>query len=119
MTEKKIDKFVIDHKNWLRGEGTQDSYLLRKDGKMCCLGFMSKAFGVPENEILEVTMPFVLDNDRDHDSWLLYPECVRHDIDMRDISEVNDDENTDDAFKEKAIKEYMKTKYDLDVEFVG
>jgi hypothetical protein len=34
-----MEEFVIDRSKWLRGEGSEDSVLLREeDGKMCCLG---------------------------------------------------------------------------------
>lgn len=43
---------VINRKTWLRGEGTSPSRLLRSsDGKMCCVGFICLAEGVPEEAI--------------------------------------------------------------------
>lgn len=51
----------IDRSKWLRGEGAENSYLLRSaDNQMCCLGFVAKQLlgmkddqisGVPEIEI--------------------------------------------------------------------
>lgn len=39
---------TIPRSKWLRGEGSMDSFLLRgRDGKMCCVGFMCLARGVP------------------------------------------------------------------------
>ena len=46
---KQVKKFTIPRKKWLRGEGGDNSRLLRPfDGKMCCLGiYLSKVgFGV-------------------------------------------------------------------------
>ena len=45
MSKKK--SFTINRKKWLRGEGDDDSRLLRStDNKMCCLGFLGKACGI-------------------------------------------------------------------------
>lgn len=42
-------KLVIDRTRWLRGDGV--STLLRS-GKMCCLGFLAKACGATDAEII-------------------------------------------------------------------
>lgn len=43
---------VIDRSRWLRGEGSNQSYLLRKDDqKMCCVGFLCQALGYEPGEI--------------------------------------------------------------------
>ena len=41
-------KLTIDRKTWLRGEGCSASFLLRQDGKKCCLGFyaLKKGFNL-------------------------------------------------------------------------
>ena len=45
-------KLVIDRATWLRGEGHEQSYLLREcDGKMCCLGFFALACGLHPERI--------------------------------------------------------------------
>lgn len=45
-------KLTIDRSKWLRGEGSDESYLLREsDGKMCCVGFFAIACGVSPDEI--------------------------------------------------------------------
>ena len=40
---------VIDRARWLRGDG--DGKLLDENGKMCCLGFLSRAIGYAPREI--------------------------------------------------------------------
>lgn len=56
MTEK--IKVYIDRSRWLRGEGPEDSRLLRStDGKMCCLGFCLLELGKTEDEIRDVPAP--------------------------------------------------------------
>lgn len=52
MKLKKIRKLVIDRRVWLRGEGANESYLLRsRDHKMCCVGIYLEACGVPKSEL--------------------------------------------------------------------
>lgn len=47
-----ITELIIDRAKW--GTGS----LLRSDGKMCCLGFLSKACGVPNELILHSGYPY-------------------------------------------------------------
>lgn len=49
-----MTKFQVQRSKWLRGEGSEASYLLRDgDRKMCCLGFFAKAQGLSDEDILE------------------------------------------------------------------
>lgn len=51
-------KVVIDRQRWLRGEGSDRSLLLREgDGKMCCLGFVCRAVGMGEADIVNQGAP--------------------------------------------------------------
>jgi len=51
-------EFTVKRGLWLRGEGSDHSYLLRRsDGKMCCLGFGALSCGLRENNILAATTP--------------------------------------------------------------
>lgn len=51
-------KLVIDRSKWLRGEGSEKSFLLRStDGKMCCLGFFGLACGLTAERITDVDAP--------------------------------------------------------------
>lgn len=60
-------KVVVDRARWLRGEGGDDSKLLRRmDGKMCCMGFACIAAGAEPEDIKGLTTvgqvdPFALD----------------------------------------------------------
>ena len=54
-------KFIIDRNTWLRGEGEDQSKLLREsDGKMCCLGFYSLACGLSKEQINNQVTPIDL-----------------------------------------------------------
>ena len=57
-----MKKLVIDRQRWLRGEGVDESYLLRKhDCKMCCLGFYCLLLDLTPEEIVGKTTPAQLD----------------------------------------------------------
>lgn len=45
-------KLVIDRSRWYRGQGAEGSRLIREeDGKMCCLGFLGLACGIPAEHL--------------------------------------------------------------------
>ncbi len=49
---------VIDREQWIRGEGSDVSYLLRSsDGMMCCLGFSALQCGWEKCEINNTPSP--------------------------------------------------------------
>ena len=49
---------TIQRSKWLRGEGSSVSVLLRShDGKMCCLGFLALAIGIPQDKIVDIGSP--------------------------------------------------------------
>lgn len=50
-------RFTIDRKTWLRGEGCDASFLLRSDGKKCCMGFYGLALGLTEVQLLSQRSP--------------------------------------------------------------
>lgn len=51
-------KLIIDREKWLRGEGPDDSFLLRRDDKkMCCLGFYALACGLDQIDICQTREP--------------------------------------------------------------
>lgn len=51
-------KLIIDREKWLRGEESDNSFLLRKeDKKMCCLGFYALACGLDQIDICQKREP--------------------------------------------------------------
>lgn len=51
-------KLIIDRQKWLRGEGAIASRLLRpSDGKMCCLGQLGIACGIPSGMLENRAVP--------------------------------------------------------------
>lgn len=56
-----MEKLVIDRSTWLRGEGSDESALLRSDdGMMCCLGFDALRRGFTVEEITDICTPMQL-----------------------------------------------------------
>jgi hypothetical protein len=53
---KDVKKFVVKRNKWLRGN-TDDSTLLDSRGRMCCLGFYSRACGLPKKMIADESAP--------------------------------------------------------------
>lgn len=88
---------VIDRKRWLRGEGSQNSKLLRPiDGKMCCLGFYGLACGLSAEHLRNVGLP------ADTASCRLWPPWLRDsDFECDDLTYLND--NDPDEAKIAAI----------------
>ena len=40
--EKELEKFTVKRSEWLRGEGSEASFLIRpRDDKKCCVGFFA------------------------------------------------------------------------------
>lgn len=53
-----LKKFVVKKSQWLRGESSSKSYLLRQlDNKMCCLGFASLACKIDQSDISGIRIP--------------------------------------------------------------
>jgi len=112
-------KLIIDRKIWLRGEGSEVSYLRRKaDGKQCCIGILCSALPVPENYLTGAkdADELHLENDVTLPGWLLEPGCATADVDL--AYRTNDDENISDLDREQKISEIF-ARHDIQVEFVG
>lgn len=59
MNEKQRLKFTVYRESWLRGNGTASGLLL--DGQRCCLGFLGKACGIPDDEMRQKAEPESID----------------------------------------------------------
>ena|ERR1700683_3361532 len=114
-------KFVIDRKTWFRGRGAEHSKLLRKDGRMCCIGQIAKLCQVPEDKILDISDLSPL---RFHGGMSSFPSWFRiadTDMESTDLSEcygINDDEDCDDDFREASLKKIFARHGD-ELEFVN
>lgn len=120
-------KFTVDRSKWLRrgvdGRGCEfvDSVLLNSNGHMCCLGFLAKACGANDKEILDVPCP-------SHAEGVAWPKGVLRTRDPRvppadsvtcqDIMVVNDDmEHTDTDVETVLTQKFADL--GIEVEFVG
>lgn len=120
MQKSPIKKFKIDRKRWLRlskENELDDSCLLNSDNnKMCCLGFYSLARGLNKKYILDISEPsgLVKESGEYMLPELMYrKECSKI---ARKLMVINDNPNTSDEVKEKAIKNNFK-KLGVKVEF--
>ena len=99
---------VIKRSQWLRGEGGDDSYLLRQeDGKMCCLGFLGLALGITSAELLGEQNP--RDASDDLNRW---PEAIcKNGLDTPlacSLMLVNDNTSISEKCRERTITAAMK-----------
>ncbi len=111
-----IESFEIDRATWLHGEGGYKSTLLRGDGKMCCLGFLALACGVPEEQAKRTrTLLGLIPEVRSFlPSLFAHPQMEgRHMYLTNDLMNANDvmglpddvrEERIADKFKEAGIK---------------
>ena len=129
---------VIDRTEWLRGEGTVKSFLLREsDGKRCCVGIYARALGVPDTQTLNCPWPrqrrcychidgspfsfgvFKAHADYDDDpvvwradeaEWLISPD--------HGLGGINDDPTMDETVREEAITAIF-AKHGVHVSFIN
>jgi hypothetical protein len=47
-------KFIVDRQTWYRGKGPYTSYLLKRDGSRCCIGFVGQQCQIPDQELMNV-----------------------------------------------------------------
>lgn len=117
MRRFKIPKqFTVKRSKWLRGEGLVHSYLLREeDGKMCCVGFLTKECGFTDKDILcKQALDQLLDEIRNREADS--EECtdltalgrLEHFISSKGIYDRNDDESIMDSSREKRLIKSFK-----------
>ncbi len=100
-------KLVIARDRWLRGTGI--GCLLDNQGKMCCLGFLLKAQGVPDEALLN------------HPFYPVSPHCWPSSTNLRvldDLTRTNDAAYVTGEDREAWIIEGMKH-LDVECEFAG
>jgi len=122
MKKSPIKKFRINRKEWMRfqkGKHTDFSYeaeLLDCKGMKCCLGFYSLARGINKKYIENKYEPS--DLVKENEAYMLPELCSLNGNSKiaNRLMEINDNENTSDEQKEKAIKNNFK-KLGVEVEF--
>jgi len=119
-------KLTIDRKRWLRGEGADNSFLRRiEDGKMCCIGFLGKACGIPDAHLEGRGQLDQLLRD-----WPRHKKRLSHYVQdigdgvFRDSSllvdayDINDDPDLTERTRESKVVEILK-RVDVEVVFCG
>lgn len=104
-------KLVIDRSRWLRGEGWEQSSLIRpSDEKMCCLGFLGEACGVSRDLMWDKASPRQLSIE----AKAMYPARLfqlRYEDDglspMGRLMNINDNPNLSEEIREKMIIDKM------------
>lgn len=122
-------KFTVERSRWFRGGGGPNSFLLRADGQMCCLGFRALASGLKPEDIRGIRMPsgtFVRWSCAPTPTPTPPPEWGKF-VDLYDriydtdvcvnISNVNDDRRLSPDRREAKLKELFASVGD-EVEFV-
>ncbi len=106
-------EYTIDRKTWLRGEGWQNSFLLRKDGKYCCLGQICLQEGVSKENLLGLASPVTLLNTYQINTWLTEDTGL-----MSVAMGINDNDETTDEEKEKTLIELF-AKHEVTLTFIN
>lgn len=127
-------KFTINRDTWLRGE-PDDSFLLRDDGFMCCLGQIAEQCGVPRDHLLNMDIPAGL---LGSDEFNLAPHPVigmlaekasaadihimniwfRNTTLAHDAMTINDSYNYSDVERESRLIKLF-AKHNIELEFIG
>lgn len=87
---------IVKRSKWYRGKGSEDSYLLLRGGKMCCIGFLARAFGCTRKDIL---LKNVIEYVPSQESWSL-----THDRTLSKCYDINDDDTITEAKRERELK---------------
>ncbi len=116
-------EFTVDRKTWYRGKGGMFSKLLKEDGRKCCLGFLAKAYGYEDSDILNkasfrnlsdaslITRLLVGDSNNE---LLGENYCTSlHET----IADINDNRTFSDETKEKELTELF-AQADIKVNFI-
>jgi hypothetical protein len=118
-------KLTIDRSTWLRGEGSTNAYLRRKeDGKQCCLGFYCAALGLDSGKLVDVKSPIGIEalyKDTlfpiEAAKWLFGGNVFNVSEECYQLTIANDTLAIAEDKREETVKEIF-AKHDVEVEFV-
>jgi len=109
-------RVTIPQAGWLRGEGTDKSFLLRtSDDKRCCIGFLCQALGVPDSSLRGQRDISTMIKNSEPDqlpgllSWL--SPCLQDHSDRNEILaayRMNDNPSIDDEERETTIQRLLQ-----------
>lgn len=108
-------KFTVERATWFRGQGPDSRLFV--DGKRCCLGFVGKQCGIPDEEMANIGRP----NFVTRQYKLLYPAAfLKDEAETRFTDKcvlVNDNMYLDDVDREKTLVMLFEEQ-GLELEFV-
>lgn len=111
----------ISRAKWLRGEGGDESYLLREgDGKMCCLGQYLKQCKIRSTDLLNIYSPddsYIEQLIPKQAKWLMDEDHLERSKDCSKMMAINDSQKTKDKQKEEKLIKYF-AKNNVAAEFV-
>ena len=118
---KDLPKFTVKRSEWLRGEGSNESGLLC-NGRLCCLGFYSRALGFSDLDLREATAPSMLIDNLGvkFDSKLLENDRLLYGVDTKEstyLMTVNDNPDLEDQKREEILTQKF-AELGIEVEFV-
>lgn len=125
-TYKDVTSFVVDRKNWYRGQSAVNSKLLNDEGKMCCLGFYAMACGLRKQDIKNKrTLPEVINLGKNWQTKLVDPADTVNNVVMqqssflcRELMSVNDFSFLPEEEREKRLMKKFQS-IGIEITFVG
>lgn len=105
-------EFVIERSKWIRGE--VGAKLLKEDGRMCCLGFISNQCGVPTSQLLNKSYPESVRRFRNRIPFLL---DEGDNSPLANVAMKINDNDIDEYSREAQLKRLFK-KHDIKLRFV-
>ena len=110
-------KLIIDRKEWYRGEGIEESKLLRTDGRRCCIGILGRAVGIPDHLLLSIGgVGSTTHHQEAANKWPAW--CQSDGGDIRCAYGLNDRLDLSEKERERQLTELF-ARNDIEVEFIN
>jgi hypothetical protein len=100
--------FTVKRSKWLRGRDGDRSTLCNRNGKMCCLGFLAKASGCTDSDILDQASPWDLLLNKKIQLNGLAKIGYGNTTDSNHLMCINDSNGTKQEARERELKEAFK-----------
>lgn len=119
--------FVVDRSKWFRGKGNEascPSYLRKRNGKMCCIGFVGQQSEVSNKAMKDKTTihSLSLDDIGKFPEWMRRHTDVlapfSNDSDIGKCYRINDETDITDRQREAKLRKIFK-KHKMTIKFVG
>lgn len=114
-----VKEFTVQRSKWLRGN-MNISRLLNNKGKMCCLGFYSKACGIQNEDIKNISAPEDISNNvsKNWKTRLLKFNNRVNTAKCFKLMQINDSSSINDEERERRLTKQFKI-LGIKVNFVG